>query len=252
MHIFFHGEEGIGKCKIAFEFARKVLGVENLKSSPDFKYIEKNEEKKDIVIEQIRKEIVDDVYTFPSASERKVYIIDNAECLNIAAQNAILKTLEEPPKYVVIILVATTVSKFLPTILSRVTNIAFNGIPKEELKIYLKNNMNITLSDDILDFVNGSIGLSQRLINNNAIDSLKDIDELYKNMVKKDTINSLLQIAKIDFNEKITLEYLEYILYKNNKYSCVKFIEKARNRLKSNGNYDIVIDNMVLKIIDHI
>lgn len=252
MHIFFHGEKGIGKCKVAFEFAKKILNVENLKSSPDFKYINKNEEKKDIVIEQIRKEIIDDVYTVPSASEKKVYIIDNAECLNIAAQNAILKTLEEPPKYVVIILVATTVSKFLPTILSRVTNITFNGIPKEELSSYLKKCMNITLSDGILEFVNGSIGLSRELIDNNMIESLKDIDQLYNYMLKKDIIDSLIQASKLDFNENLNLEYLEYILYKNAKYSCVKFIEKARNRLKSNGNYDIVIDNMVLKVIDHI
>lgn len=252
MRIFFHGEEGIGKCKIAFEFAKEILKVDNLKSSPDFKYICKNEDKKDIVIEQIRKEVVDDVYTVPSASEKKVYVIDNAESLNIASQNAILKTLEEPPKYVVIILVATTVSKFLPTILSRVTNIQFNGISKEELKVYLKNNMNIDLSEGILDFVDGSIGLAQKLVSEDVTSVLEEIDKLFNYILNKDTIKSLLQTANINFNEKSALEYFEYILYKNNKYSCVKFIEKARNRLKSNGNYDIVIDNMVLEIIDHI
>lgn len=252
MHIFFHGEEGIGKCKIAFEFAKQILKVDNLKSSPDFKYICKNEDKKDIVIEQIRKDVVDDVYTVPSASERKVYVIDNAESLNIASQNAILKTLEEPPKYVVIILIATSVSKFLPTILSRVTNIQFTGIPKDELKVYLNNNLNINLSDSILDFVDGSIGLAKKLIDKDIITTLEEIDKLFECMIKKDSIKSMLQAANIDFNEKAALEYLEYILYKNNKYSCVKFTEKARNRLKSNGNYDIVIDNMILKIIDHI
>lgn len=252
MRIFFLGEEGIGKCKIAFDFAKEILKVDNLKSSLDFKYICKNEDKKDIVIEQIRKEVVDDVYTVPSASEKKVYVIDNAESLNIASQNAILKTLEEPPKYVVIILVATTVSKFLPTILSRVTNIQFNGIPKEELKVYLKNNMNIDLSDSILDFVDGSIGLAQKLVSEDITSVLEEIDKLFNYLQNKDTIKSLLQTANINFNEKSALEYFEYILYKNNKYSCVKFTEKARNRLKSNGNYDIVIDNMVLEIIDHI
>lgn len=248
----FTGSKGIGKCKIAFEFARGILNVKTLSSSPDFKYICKSEDKRDIVIEQIRKEIIDDVYIAPAASEKKVYIIDEAESLNIAAQNALLKTLEEPPKHVVIILIAQNVNSFLNTILSRVNTITFNNIPKNEFKKYVQENLKASLSDNILEFLNGSLGLAINLIKENKLDELKEIDSLYNSLLSKDEINSFLNSSKINFNNSLNLEYLEYLLYSSGKYFCVKFVEKARNRLKSNGNYDIVIDNMILKIVEHI
>ena len=103
----FFGNSGIGKLKLACEFAKKILNTDNLESHPDFKLISKKEDKKDILVEQIRKEVIDDVYIVPAAGDRKVYIIDDAQDLNIAAQNTLLKTLEEPPKYIIIILVAS-------------------------------------------------------------------------------------------------------------------------------------------------
>lgn len=248
----FVGNKGIGKCKVAFEFAKEILKTDSLYNSPDFKYICKSEDKRDIVIEQIRKDIIDDVYIAPAASEKKVYIIDDAESLNVAAQNALLKTLEEPPRHVVIILIAQNVNTFLNTILSRVNTITFNSIPKDVFKKYVKDNLKADLSDNIVDFLDGSLGLAIDLINDNKLNELKDVDGLYNYLVKKDEISSMINSFKINFSNFINLEYLEYLLYLNGKYFCVKFVEKARNRLKNNGNYDIVIDNMVLKIIDHI
>lgn len=248
----FSGKKGIGKCTVAFEFAKGILNTDNLASCPDFKYICKNEEKRDLVIEQIRKEIIDDVYIAPASSQKKVYIIDDAESINIAAQNALLKTLEEPPKYIVIILIAQNVNNLLTTILSRVNTINFDGISSDKLKRYLHKRLNISLSDSIIDFLNGSIGLAVNLIKESKLEELKEVELLYDKLVGKNDIESLLCTSNINFNNLINLEYLEYMLYLNGKYFCVKFVEKARNRLKNNGNYDIVIDNMILKIIDHI
>ena len=248
----FTGNRGIGKNTVALEFAKYILNTNNLKSSPDFKYICKNEDKKDIVVEQIRKEIIDDVYIAPAASKRKVYIIDDAEKLNIAAQNALLKTLEEPPKYVVIILVASNINNFLTTILSRVNQITFDSIPKEKFENYLLNSLNCNLNDNIVNFLDGSLGQAIYLIRNEKINKLELIDKLYDFLEKKDTINALINATNIDFTDNICFEYLEYKLYNNGKYFWVKFVEKAIIRLKNNGNYDIVIDNMILKIIDNI
>lgn len=248
----FSGKKGIGKCTVAFEFAKGILNTDNLASCPDFKYICKNEEKRDLVIEQIRKEIIDDVYIAPASSQKKVYIIDDAESINIAAQNALLKTLEEPPKYIVIILIAQNVNNLLTTILSRVNTINFDGISSDKLKRYLHKRLNISLSDSIIDFLNGSIGLAVNLIGESKLEELKEVELLYDKLVGKNDIESLLCTSNINFNNLINLEYLEYMLYLNGKYFCVKFVEKARNRLKNNGNYDIVIDNMILKILDHI
>ena len=248
----FSGKKGIGKCTVAFEFAKGILNTDNLASCPDFKYICKNEEKRDLVIEQIRKEIIDDVYIAPASSQKKVYIIDDAESINIAAQNALLRTLEEPPKYIGIILIAQNVNNLLTTILSRVNTINFDGISSDKLKRYLHKRLNISLSDSIIDFLNGSIGLAVNLIEESKLEELKEVELLYDKLVGKNHIESLLCTSNINFNNLINLEYLEYMLYLNGKYFCVKFVEKARNRLKNNGNYDIVIDNMILKIIDHI
>ena len=248
----FSGKEGIGKLQVAKEFAKSILDVEVLESSPDYKYIEKNADKKDILIEQIRTEIIDDVYISPAASKYKVYVINDADYLNIASQNALLKTLEEPPRYVVIILIASNTSAFLSTILSRVNNIVFSNIETNLIKEYVKNNYNLELTENLLNYIDGSIGKAKNIIENNKLEQLEKIDNLYTILLKKDVITSMQISADIDFNENINLEYLEYILYSNLKYSCVKFIEKARNRLKFNGNYDIVIDSMILKIIDNI
>ena len=100
----FVGPVGVGKCKLAEEFAKKLLNIDDLKVAIDYKKIEKIEGKKNILVEQIRKELVEDVYIHPARSDYKVYVIDDAEYLNEESQNCLLKTLEEPPAYVCIIL----------------------------------------------------------------------------------------------------------------------------------------------------
>ena len=136
----FSGKKGVGKRTLAEEFARQILNVKNLESSADYKYISKRDDKKDIIIEQIRKNIIDDVYELPVAGNKKVYIIDDAESLNIASQNALLKTLEEPPTYVVLILISASESVFLPTIRSRVNLLSSSGIKDDQLKKYMEEN----------------------------------------------------------------------------------------------------------------
>ncbi|MDO4282075.1 MAG: AAA family ATPase [Clostridia bacterium] len=248
----FSGKKGIGKSKIAREFARLILKTDSLESCPDFKYISKMEDKKDILVEQIRKELIDDIYISPIYGNKKVYIIDDADLLNTASQNSLLKTLEEPPKYVVIILVSSNTNSFLPTIQSRLNEIVFEGLNKEEVKEYAESHYNIRLSDNILDFIDGSIGNTINIIENNLLDKFSKIDRLYDKLASHDVISSFKTSEEIEFNSSYMLEYLEYILYKENKFSTIKFVENAKNRLKFNGNYDIIIDNMLLKIIDNI
>lgn len=248
----FSGKKGIGKAKFAKEFAKRILKVDNLESSPDFKYITKREDKKDILVEQIRKDVIDDIYISPVSGKRKVYIIDDAHLLNIASQNSLLKTLEEPPKYAVIILISSNTNAFLPTILSRVNEIVFDGVSAEELKYYIKVNYNVELSDNILNFIDGSIGMAVNIIKDNLIEKFNNIDKLYENVIKKDVISSFKCMEDIDFTISYMLDYFEYILYSKNKYSTVKYVENAKVRLKFNGNYDIIMDNMLFKIIDNI
>lgn len=248
----FVGNEGIGKKLVAINFSKAILNVQTLNSSMDYKYIERQQDKKDIAVEQVRKTIVDDVYIKPSVGNKKVYIINDAQYLNEEAQNTLLKTLEEPPYYVVLILIAPSIKSFLPTVLSRLYIINFMPLSKIEMQDYAKQKYNQEIDDDILEFVDGSIGKLEQIYNDNDQNTFKNIINAYDLLNAKDTINVLLNISNIDFKQNINLDYLEYLLYKNKKYSCVDIVENAKKRLKSNGNYDIVINTMILKIIDNI
>lgn len=248
----FVGKEGIGKCLLAKEFAKNILGAGSLESCPDFKYITKMENKKDIVIDQIRKEILDDIYIAPISGNKKVYIIDDAGALNISSQNALLKTLEEPPEYVVIILVASTIDSFLTTIRSRLNIIKFNGLDERIILDYISKKFGKSLTKEIINYIDGSLGQAIYLMENNYSEKLKFVEDLYDSIQKNDYILSNKTLENIEFNDNVILDYFEHIIYMNRKYNLIKFVEKARTRLKNNGNYDIVIDSMILKIINEI
>ena len=124
------GVSGIGKKMIATEFAKGILCLSedkacnhcksciefNSNNNPDFFCIEP--EGNSIKIEQIR-ELQKKIQEKPIISEKKVYIIDQADLMTKEAQNCLLKTLEEPPEFVTIILVGTNENAFLTTIKSR-------------------------------------------------------------------------------------------------------------------------------------
>jgi DNA polymerase-3 subunit delta' len=181
----------------------------------------------------------------------KVYIIDGAEYLNDSSQNALLKTLEEPPKHAVIILIASSSSNLLPTVISRVYKINFNKLSSKIMDKYISENFNTKLDNNIIDFADGSIGFILEIINEKLTDELNKINELYNNISSKDVIKCLKKSEEIDFNKKFILDYLQHVFFLNKKYLCTEIVEKAKERLKYNGNYDIVIDNMILKCIEN-
>lgn len=104
--------------------------------------------------------------TAPFESTRKVFIIDDSHLMNIESKNAILKTLEEPPHYINIILISSNPDSLLPTILSRVQSIKF--YPLESKRIggeFLVNKYNKTQeqANFIAEFTKGAIGKSIKL-----------------------------------------------------------------------------------------
>ena len=248
----FFGNSGIGKKQVALEFAKYILKTDNLENHPDFKLVSRMEDKKDILVEQIRKEVIDDVYIVPAAGDRKVYIIDEAETLNTASQNTLLKTLEEPPQYITIILIASNISTLLTTILSRVNQVPFEGVSNLELKKYIKDNYNVEFSDRIIEYFDGSIGKAIYAIESELTLKYEKVDKLYGYINAKNTIEAMKYSNEIELDKDELLDYLEYILYKSGKFVCIKIVENAKKRLKFNGNYDIIIDSMLLRLIDNI
>ena len=137
----FVGKTGIGKKLFAREFARGLLGDldKDILNFEDYKEIEPLDGKKIIAVDQIR-EIIKEANELPTESEKRVFVIDEADKMNVEAQNSILKTLEEPPEYVVIILIVTNENKMLETIKSRCNILKFDSLKNEEIEEYLKNN----------------------------------------------------------------------------------------------------------------
>lgn len=235
----FLGTEGIGKKSLAVEFAKVLLNTNNLDTCVDYKYIERLPDKKEIIVEQVRNKIVNDVYVAPATGSYKVYIINDAHLLNTAAQNALLKTLEEPPKYVVIILITNNEKSLLTTVLSRVKKVNFNNLCNSDIQAILKEKYNVEIDESKLEYANGSLKVAVEL--SKAEDNkYSKIDELYKWYKKQDMLGAIKAIEQVSFKDEETFNYLQYLFMKDNNFAKIPIIENARNRMKQNANEDIV------------
>ena len=235
----FLGTEGIGKKSLAIEFAKGLLNTNNLDTCVDYKYIEKLPDKKEIIVEQVRNKIVNDVYVAPATGSYKVYIINDAHLLNTAAQNALLKTLEEPPKYVVIILITNNEKALLTTVLSRVKKVNFSNLSNSDTLAILKEKYDVEIDESKLEYAKGSLKVAVELSKADDNKYLK-IDTLYKCYKKKDMLGAIKAIEQVSFKDDETFNYLQYLFMKDNSYDKIPIVENARNRMKQNANEDIV------------
>ena len=262
----FWGIEGIGKKLIAKEFAKNILCLEqkencNCKSciefdsnnNPDFQLIEPNEGK--VRIEQVR-EMQRKITEKPIISNKKIYIINDADTMTTEAQNCLLKTLEEPPEYITIILICTNEENLLSTIKSRCTRMHFDSIDTEEIRRYIKQNFpEQEISQNIIKLSQGSIGKTIKLNENKDI--YENIEKILLNMQNKDLIE-IVQMSEEIYKTKdeisSILDYMNVILLKlskqNIKYiKCIDIVEQTKKRLKANSNYDMCIDNLLFNMI---
>lgn len=266
----FLGTEGIGKLLIAKEFARKILCLEATKDEtctcksctcfksnnhPDFHVI--NEEGENIKIEKIR-EITEKVIEKPIVSNRKVYIINDCDKMTKEAQNCLLKTLEEPPEFITIILISSNENIILNTIKSRCMTIKFKNIENKELENYAKNIIGYeSLSENLLNSFDGSIGKAIKVKDNK--EKYDSIDSLINNLEQKDIIDIFLE-GKIIYDKENIYDILDYIIVclyaksnKNEKYlDCIKYVNKCLERLRVNSNFDMSIDDMLLRMWEEI
>ena len=123
-------------------------------NNPD--YIEIIPDGNSIKISQIR-EMQENVYQKPIVSNKKVFIIDEAEKMTVEAQNSLLKTLEEPPEYIVIIIITSNENKMLNTVKSRCMRINFINLTPKEIENYINKNNIVVNSKNIVEMCNGSI-----------------------------------------------------------------------------------------------
>lgn len=265
----FIGIQGIGKKMLAMEFAKNILCIEKEQehscksciefvsnNHPDFMCIEP--EGNSIKIEQIRI-LQKKIQEKPIISNKKVYIINDADAMTTEAQNCLLKTLEEPPEFATIILIGSNENAFLATIKSRCMILRFQPIANEEIKQYMEMNYGMSnINQNYLSIFQGSIGKAIQLKDKQS--EYNQIEKIIDCLNKKDLLE-IMQLAEPLYKAKDEifeiLEYINILLLNHAKENylytnCINIVENTKKRLKQNGNYDMCIDNLVFNMWEEV
>jgi len=294
----FSGPKGIGKRSIAKIFASMLLcsspqidgccGVclqcTMLKEGSNPDYMELDTEGQSIGVEEIRR-IQSDVIIKPMYSKRKVYLIADSEKMTVQAQNSLLKTLEEPPEYTVILLTTSNYSALLETARSRAVRFNLKANTPEEVKKYLISNYGSQLEavDFITAYSGGVIGTAIKLAESNdfidirektleivlklAKGNLEDIFEFYDFFEKhKNDINTILDMMILFYrdllimkktsaeNMLINSDKKDIIIINAPRFSTAKLlqnidaVEAARKDIRQNVNYQLLVEVMLMRL----
>lgn len=278
----FEGLEGIGKKKLTEELAKLLLDISDVNNSPD--YIEINPDGNSIKIAQIRK-LQTDIIIKPH-KDYKIYVINDAHKMTIEGQNALLKTLEEPPKYAIIILVTSNKEALLDTIKSRCEIIKFLPISLIDLKKYLiQKGVDEQRAQLLATFSRGSIEKAlelsessefalmreeiqsyiERLLDKNIVDILDislDIEKYRGDIfnILDIMINYFRDIMfikeKIDRDMIINSDKITFLQNMSKKISysqvskIIDIIEEIKKKIRSNCNFNISMQVMALNIYE--
>mgnify|MGYP004629979247 FL=1 len=271
-----HGKEACMEC----HSCKQALGH----NQPDIIYVN-HEKPNTISVDDIRTQVNNDIDVKPYSSEHKIYIIDEAEKMNQQAQNALLKTIEEPPAYAVIILLTTNADTFLPTILSRCVTLDIKVVPDEKIKKFLMEKYQIPdyQADVCVAFAQGNVGKAIQLASSDdfnemkasALQLMKRLDdiELYEmTAAVKQIADYKLEIT--DYFDLMMIWYRDILYFKATKdvnglifrdevydikrqaekssyngiNEILEALRKARIRLEANVNFDLVIELLLLTI----
>lgn len=174
------GMEGSGRRTLANAFAAELMGTEEDRrllehgNHPDIKHIRPENGRQGISVEQIRSQLVDDMNIRPYRSSHKVYIVEDADKLTEAAQNAALKTIEEPPAYGIVMLLCRHASQMLPTIVSRTVLLRLEPLGTQEIENELiRRGVSPDLAQEAAVFSQGSLGMALKLSQDQDFRSLE-------------------------------------------------------------------------------
>ena len=291
------GEEGMGRKTIAKAFAMTLLcekhGTEPCMechsckqflsgNHPDVIWVT-HEKTASIGVDDVRIQINDTVSIRPYSSPYKIYLVDEAEKMTVQAQNALLKTIEEPPSYAVILLLTTNPDAFLPTILSRCVQLKLKPLRDSVVKEYLIQSLKEeeTQAEIYAAFARGNLGKAIHLADSEEFKVMyNEILHLLKHLKEMDISELLDYIRKLkednldlhDCLDFMQMWYRDVLMYKTTKdinllifkdeFSTVKniaalsgyeglekileAIDKARVRLDANVNMELVMELMLL------
>ena len=290
----FAGPRGTGKTSIAKIFA-KIVNCENLKDCvPCEKCTSCTQTNNSDIIEidaasnngvdEIR-ELRNKVNLVPSYGKYKVYIIEEAEKMTPQAQNALLKTIEEPPEYVVFIMLCNSMEQILPTILSRCIVLKMKPVRDDEMRKYLMQVLKIPdyRAEICIAFARGNVGRAKALAQSEDFDKIrKEALSLLKNiydMELTDVIDALKRIKEFGFNigdylDIMSVWYRDVLLFKathdmnhlifrdeiqyirkvasRTDYEGIEKVtealENAKKRIESNVSFELAMELLMLTI----
>ena len=178
-----------------------------------------------VSVDDIRTQVNNDVGIKPYSSPYKIYIINEAEKMNTQAQNAILKTLEEPPEYVVILLLTSNINAFLPTVLSRCVVMNMRPVADDLMKKYLMEELQIPdyKADVCVAFARGNVGKAKALASSEEFENVKaealSLLKYMKDMELNEIISAIKKVTeyKLEINDYLDIFavwYRDVLLFK--------------------------------------
>lgn len=259
---------------------RQAIG----KNQPDIIYLT-HEKPNTISVDDVRKQINGDIGIKPYSSRYKIYIVDEAEKMNVQAQNALLKTIEEPPAYAVILLLTTNADAFLPTIRSRCVTLDCKPAKDAKVREFLMKQCQIPdyKADICVAFAQGNVGRAMLLAGSERFNELKDftlqilrrIGDIpdYDILQELKPLNDFKEEIK-DFFDLLLLWYRDVLLYKasgqeeqlifqdqsfeimqqaqKSTYAglqnILEAIETAKRRIQANVNFELTLELLLMTI----
>ena len=244
-----------------------------------------HEKPNSISVDDIREQVNNTIMIKPYQGPYKVYIIPQADMMTPQAQNALLKTIEEPPEYAVIMLLTENADTLLPTINSRCVMLKLRNIKDTLIKKYLMETMQVPdyKADMCTAFAQGNMGRAIMLANSEHFNEIRDEAVQLLKYINEMELSEIVQaVSRItaykleinDYLDIIMIWYRDVLLYKATKdmdkvvfkdqikyikerakrssYEGIELIieslEKAKARLKANVNFDLVMELLFLTI----
>ena len=251
---------------------------------PDIIFVS-HEKPNTIGVEDIRNQINNDIVIKPYGGPRKIYIMNEGEKMTVQAQNALLKTLEEPPEYAVILILTANVDAFLPTILSRCVVLNMKPVADELVKKYLMSELHVPdyKANICVAFARGNIGKAKLLASSEEFEKVKEeaitLVKYINDMETNEIVKAIKKISeyKLDVNDYLdilSVWYRDVLLYKATRdinslifrdelqqitrvadrstyegiENIVNALEQAKRRLQANVNFDLTMELLLLTI----
>jgi len=293
----FDGEAGMGKTMLAKALAKTLqcemdgddacgncISCRSFESNnhPDVFYV--TSKKKSIGVDDIRSQLIKPMETRPYRYKYKTFIVGHADSMTVAAQNAMLKTIEEPASYGVFLLLSENCNAFLQTIVSRCVVFKLKPLSEEQVKTYLiHKGIKEEQARFYSSFSQGNIGKAIRLSSSESFTEIRetvvslaqvlrrlDMPEIFARFhvleAYKDNIQELLDVFMLWYRDVIVMKETDnarFLIQQDKKNEifaeaqatdlsslCRKFdaIWKAKRNLKNNGNFQLTIEMMLLSL----